>query len=459
MSCEPIHSPWRTEFGATLRLAGPLAAANLMQMLVYAVDVIFVARLGEEALAASTLSVSLFGLMLWTFSSLTGACAPLIAAEIGRRGPALHEVRRTVRMALWLSVLLGCLGMLVSAKGEAILLATGQNPRVSARAGEFLALLLWSMLPWLVAGVLRYFVSTLGRPIFATAITGLAILVNALGNWAFVFGHLGVPALGLRGSALSSILTALAALAAYVVAIQSDRRLRRYHVFGRLWRPEWPRLREIWRIGTPIAFTVLAEAGLFSGAAFLMGRIGAAELAGHTVALQVAALAFQIPFGLGQAATIRVGFFYGARDAAGIGRAGWAALALSLGFMAMTAAAMLLAPRWILRLYVDPSAAENAAMVGFAVQYMVIAAAFQLFDGTQAVMAGALRGLQDTRVPMAIALFGYWVPGLGTSLWLGFNTPLAGIGVWIGLAVGLVVVAGLLTWRWSARDQLRLLPD
>ncbi len=451
-------SPWRTELRATLQLAAPLALANLLQMAVYAVDVIFVARLGQDALAASSLSISLFGLMMWCFSGLTGAVAPLIAAELGRGKHAVREVRRSVRMALWLAVASGLAGMVVAAFGQEIMLLTGQDPTVSKLAGGFMAVLLWSMIPMIASNVLRTFVSALGRPFFATAITALAILVNAFGNWVFVFGNLGAPALGLEGSALSSILTALITLAMYVLAIQSDRRLRRYHIFGRWWRPEWTRLREIFKIGVPIMLTILAEAGLFSGAAFLMGLIGAAELAGHTVALQVAAFAFQVPFGIGQAATIRVGYHFGAGDRAGIGRAGSAAFVVSTGFMVLTASAMLLMPRTILSIYVDTDAPANAAMVALAVQYMVIAAAFQLFDGTQAVAAGTLRGLQDTRVPMAIALFGYWIPGLGTSVLLGFHTPLEGIGVWLGLAVGLIVVAALLLWRWHRREPLGLLP-
>ena len=451
-------SPWRLELGAMLRLSAPLAAANLLQMMVHTIDVIFVARLGEVPLAASSLSISIFGLLMWCFSGLTGAVAPLIAAELGRRKHAVREVRRSVRMALWLAVLSGLAGMAVSAFGEEIMLASGQDPVVALAAGGFLGILLWAMIPMIIASVLRTFVAALGRPIFATTITALAIFVNALGNYAFVFGNLGAPAMGLEGSALSSVLTSVAMVAAYVIAIAADRRLRRYHIFGRWWRAEWSRLAEILKIGTPIAFTILAEAGLFSGAAFLMGWIGPAELAGHTVALQVAALAFQVPFGIGQAATIRVGYHFGAGDRAGIGRAGWSALALSAGFMAVTASAMLLMPHTILSLYVDPSAAANSAMVGFAVQYMIVAAAFQLFDGAQAVAAGALRGLQDTQVPMAIAIFGYWLPGMGTAMWLGFRTPLEGTGVWIGLAVGLVVVAGLLLWRWRARERLGLLP-
>ena len=459
-SASPLASPspFRTEFRATLRLAVPLATANLLQMLVYAMDVIFAARLGQQALAASSLGVTIIGLMMWCFSGLTGACAPLIAAELGRRAHAVREVRRSARMALWLSVLCGLIGMAIAANGETILLATGQDPVIAARAGEFMGVLLWAMIPLIWANVLRSFVSALGRPAFATLITFLAILVNGLGNYAFVFGHLGAPELGLTGSALASVLTGWITVIAYVGLIYGDRRLRRYHVLGRWWRPEWQRLRKLLAIGLPIAAIILAEGGLFSSAAFLMGLIGEAQLAGHTIALQVAALAFQVPFGIGQAVTIRVGYHFGAGDRAAVSRAGQAALVLVLAYMALPAALMVFAPRLVLSLYIGSDAWSAAPMVLFAVQYLAIAAAFQLFDGAQAVLAGALRGLQDTRMPMVLALVGYWIFGFGTSVLFGFFTPLSGLGVWLGLAVGLVVVTGLLLWRWRARERLGLLP-
>ena len=448
----------RTEFRATLALAVPLAAANLLQMLVHAIDVIFVARLGDAALAASSLGVAIFGLLLWTGSGLVGASAPLIAAELGRRKHAVREVRRTVRMALWLSALVSVLFMGVCAAGGPIMLATGQPVETSARAAGFLLILMWGMFPMIAATVLRIFVSALGRPTIATAITFGALFVNALGNWVLVFGHLGMPALGLHGSAISSVMTSFLMLIAYVVVIQSDRRLRRYHLFGNWWRSEWTRFFDMLRIGTPISLTILAEAGLFTGAAFLMGRIGETELAGHTIALQVAALAFQIPFGVAQAATIRVGLAYGARDHSGIAHAGQASLILGIGFMGLTALIMWLFPSLVLSIYVDVDAARNAALVGFAMQFLVVAAAFQLFDGAQAVAAGVLRGLQDTRTPMIIAICGYWIAGYGTAIYLGFWTPLAGVGVWIGLAVGLVVVSAVLLLRWRMRARLGLLP-
>ena len=449
---------WRGEIAATLALAWPLAAANLLQMLVYAIDVMFVARLGTVPLAATSLSIALFGTLMWAMSGLTGMVAALISAALGRGTGVVREVRRATRMALWLAVLCGLALHALCLFGEPIMLAAGQQPRIATRAGDFLAIIGWSAVPMLIANVLRSYVSALGRPLFATMIVGLAVLVAALGNYAFVFGNFGFPAMGIEGSALASIVTSWVTVLAYVAAIRFDRRLHRFHIFGRWWSPDWSYFARLFRLGLPVSFTILFEAGLFNGAAFLMGLVGAAQLAGHTIALQIAAFAFQVPFGVAQAATIRVGYHYGARNRAGIARAGWSAIIIGTGFMTLTASAMLFAPETLLTIYVDPHAPRNAAMVGFALQFMAVAAAFQLFDGLQAVAAGSLRGLQDTRVPMLIALFGYWVPGLATMVGLGFFTALAGLGIWLGLLVGLVVVAALLLWRWIARERLGLLP-
>lgn len=453
------NHPFRAELGATLRLAGPLALANMLQMAVFAVDVIFVARLGQESLAASSLAVAIIAVVMMGLNGVTGAVAPLIAAEVGRRRNSVREVRRSVRMALWLAVGLGLLAVAICFFGERIMLLTGQNPRISALSGHFIRVVSLALIPMAIANVLRTFVSALGRPVFATVITALSILVNALGNYALVFGNLGMPALGLTGSALASTITTTTTVLAYVIAIRSDRTLRRYHIFGRLWRPEWQRLQQMLRLGLPISATLIAEGGLFSGAAFLMGLVGETELAAHTVALQIAAFAFQVPFGIGQAATIRVGYHYGAGNRTAIGHAGWAALAIGIAFVGLSALAMLTIPRTIIAAYVDVSDPVNAGMVVLAVQYLFVAAIFQLTDGIQAIAAGVLRGIQDTRIPAVIAIVGYWLAGFATSVMLGLFTPLRGVGVWIGLAVGLTVAAALLLARWHWRGRFGLVPD
>ncbi|MEO0063214.1 MAG: hypothetical protein RLZZ08_1774 [Pseudomonadota bacterium] len=446
----------RGELAATLRLAGPLALANLLQMAIAATDVVFVARLGEAELAASSLAIAVYALLLWVMSGLTGTVAALISAELGSRRHAVREVRRSVRMALWLGIACGLAMLALVPLAGPLMDLTGQDPAVAPRAARFLAILVFAMVPMLVANVLRNFVSALGRPFLATAITALMIGVNAAGNSILIYGRFGAPALGLEGSAVATVITGCCFALAYIVVIRADRRLRRYAIWGYFFRPHWDRLASLLRIGLPVAVTILAEGGIFSAAAFLMGALGALPLAAHTLALQIAAVAFQVPFGIGQAATIRVGWFLGAGQPQAAGRAGWTAIGIGTAFMGMTAMLMLFAPRLLLSAYINAGDPANAALVALASSFMVVAAVFQLADGVQAVAMGALRGLQDTRVPMAFAIFGYWVPGMACCLSLGFFTPLAGVGIWIGLALGLFVVAALMLHRWAGRERLGL---
>lgn len=457
-SLSGVPATTAAEARALLRLAGPLVGANLLQMGVYAVDVMFVARLGTVEFAAATMGVFVFGLILWTLISLSCACAPIIAAELGRRRFAVREVRRSFRMALWLAVGATIPFSALMLHGETLLRFVGQDPRVAARAGAFLDILWLALLPGIAAAVMRTVAAALGRPHWAMGVTAASLGVGLLANWLLVFGHAGLPALGLEGSALASVVTSLFMALAYTVILLTDRRLRRWRLFGRWWRVEWSRLAEIARLGVPIALTVTLEAGLFGGAALLMGLLGVTEVAAHAIALNIAALAFQVPLGVAQAATIRVGLAYGARDGAWMARAGWIAIVLGTGFMTLTATAMWLMPRVFIGIYVDPDAAGNAAVVALAVQYLAVAAMFQLFDGAQAVAAGVLCGLQDTRVPMIIAAIGYWLFGFGTSVLFGFTAGWRGVGIWMGLAAGLLVVSILLLWRWSRRERLGLVP-
>ena len=448
----------RAELRALFALAAPLVGANLLQMAVYSVDVVFVARLGTVELAAATLGVFVFSLILWSLMGLATACAPLIAAELGRRAHAVREVRRSFRMAMWLAIGLALPAMGVLANGEALLRFAGQDHHVAARAGAFMRILSFALMPGIAAAVMRTVAAALGRPNWALAVTALALCVGLLGNWLLVFGHAGFPALGLEGSAIASVTTSSATMLAYAAILAFDPRLGRYRLFGRWWRAEWPRLWQIVSLGLPIAMTLTLEAGLFGGAAMLMGLIGVTEVAAHAVALNIAAIAFQVPLGVAQATTIRVGMAYGAADRRWIARAGGVAITVGTGFMALTAAAIWTMPRLFVGVYLDVDATANARVVALAVRYLAVAAMFQLFDGAQAVTAGALRGLQDTRWPLAIAAFGYWVIGFGTAMLLGFREGWEGVGIWTGLAAGLAAVSAMLVWRWSARARLGLLP-
>ncbi len=255
---------------------------------------------------------------------------------------------------------------------------------------------------------------------------------------------------------IATTVTNIFMVAGLSAIISLDRRFRRYHLFGRFWRPDWKRFREIWRIGLPIALTLGFEVTIFNAAVFLMGIIGADSLAAHSIAIQIASVAFMVPLGLGNAATVRVGLAFGAGNVPGIARAGWAAFVLALGYACCTAGGMLYFGRELVGVFLDLDTPANQPVIDLAVAFVVFAGIFQLADSGQAVASGMLRGLGDTRIPMLFAALGYWGIGLPLGAALGFWTPLQGRGIWIGLATGLAVVAALMTVRWSRRERIGL---
>jgi MATE family multidrug resistance protein len=315
---------------------------------------------------------------------------------------------------------------------------------------------MWGMLPALLFLVLRAFVSALERPGWALAVAAAAVVLNALVNYVLIFGAGPVPALGLLGAGIGSALTNFLMFAGMAAVVMLHPRFRRYRLFGRFWRADWPRFADVWRLGLPIAVTLGLEVTVFNASFFLMGLISTAAIAAHAIAIQIASLTFMVPLGLSQAATVRVGLMLGRRDRDGMGRAGWTAFVLGVAFMAAMALVMLSIPEMLVFLFLDESDPTNAPVIALAVSFLTIAALFQIFDGAQSVGAGMLRGLQDTRVPMVYAGFGYWVVGIGVGAGLGFGVGWGGVGIWIGLAAGLAIVSLLMLGRWIRREGLGL---
>jgi MATE family multidrug resistance protein len=242
---------------------------------------------------------------------------------------------------------------------------------------------------------------------------------------------------------------------ALIAVVTFERRFRRFHVFGNWWRFDRQRTMAMVRLGWPIGLTMALEMGVFALAAYFMGWIGAPAVAAHAIALQIAAITFMVPLGLGQAATVRVGLALGRRDEVSVARAGWTAWVMGVGFMAAMALVMWIIPRQLVTLFLADVPA-NAVVVGLAVSFLQVAAAFQLVDGAQVIGAGMLRGLHDTRWPLIFALLGYWGVGLGIGAWLAFAADWKGVGIWVGLASGLAAVAVLMLARWVLRDRIGL---
>jgi MATE family multidrug resistance protein len=451
-------SPWRDELRATLALGWPLVLTNVAQIALTTTDVIVLGRLSASALAAAALGVNLYLAILIFAIGLITATSPMMAEAIGRKLHAVRDIRRTFRQGLWSAVIISVPAWIVLWHTEPILLLFGQEPRAATDAQAFMHLLQWGFLPTLGFIALRSFVAALQRPMWALVVTGLTILFNIAANWVLVFGHLGLPALGLRGSGLATALSNLFLFVAFALVVAFDDKFRRYHLFGNWWRADWPRFAKLWRLGLPIGAALAFEITVFNAAVFLMGQFGTDALAAHTIAIQIASVSFMVPMGLSQAATVRVGRAHGAGDRDGITRAGWTAFGLAVAFMASMSALMMAAPQALIGAFIDVGDAANAAVVDTAMSFLFCAAVFQIADGAQAVGAGMLRGLQDTRMPMIYAAVGYWGFGMPLSLLLAFKAGFGGIGIWIGLAAGLVAVALVMIWRWTRRDRLGLLP-
>ncbi|BAT59237.1 multidrug resistance protein NorM [Variibacter gotjawalensis] len=453
---DSARSAWTAELKATLWLGAPLVATNLAQIALGTTDLLFIGRLGAESLAAAAIGVNLFFAVLIFGIGVASATAPMMANELGRNRFSVRDLRRTFRQGLWICVFIAIPTWIILWNTEAILLLLGQKPELAAAAQPFVRAIMWSVLPFLVFVVLRSFVAALERPMWALLVTLAAIVFNVVANWVLVFGHLGFPALGLTGSGIATTLSNFFLLGAMCVVVSYHKRFRRYRLFGRWWRPDWPRLAELWRLGLPIGVTMAFEITIFNAAVFMMGRIGVTEAAAHAIAIQIAAATFMVPMGLSQAATVRVGRAYGAKDTEGIARAGWTAFALSLGFMSITCVTMMTMPGILTAAFIDTTNPANLAVATMAASFLFFAGVFQIADGAQVVAAGALRGLRDTRMPMLIAAFGYWVMGLPLCLALGFWSGLGGVGIWIALATSLAVVAVIMVWRWVNRERLGL---
>ncbi|HWA19045.1 MAG TPA: MATE family efflux transporter [Devosia sp.] len=445
---------WGTEFRALFALGWPLVIAQLAQNALFTTDVIMMGWLGKEYLAAGALANALFICVQLFGIGTVGAVAPLAAQAVGARD--LRSVRRTVRAGLWLSAILFIALFPLAWNIAPIYRAIGQDPHLVDLAEVFIHAAIWLLLPAFMLITLRSFLSALGATRVILVITVCGVFVNAICNYALVFGNWGFPRLELVGSGISTVIVNIVMFALTALYIVTHKRFRRYHVFHKLWEPNWPRLWELTKVGVPIGCMLLAEVALFTSASLLQGWLGEAEIAAHSIALTIASLAFMVPLGISQAATVRVGIALGERDKEGVRKAGWAALILTLAFMSASAIVLFTFPHQLVALFLTPSLTENAAPLSLAASFLIVAALFQLFDGTQVTMAANLRGLTDTTWPLIIALIGYWLVGFPIAYLGGFVFGWRGVGIWIGLAAGLAAVGLVLTIRFALRERLGL---
>jgi MATE family multidrug resistance protein len=389
------RSVWRTEIADTTKLAWPMALTQLGQIAMMTTDLALIGRLGDAAVA----SVGLAHLILFVGfvfgMGLVSAVATLAAQAYGARKPRM--VRRSLRMGLWSAVMLGVPINIVQLWGEDILLAAGQTSEASALAARYLLGLAWSMIPAWCFIALRNFMGAVNRPEPALWITLAAIPANGLLAYSLIHGHYGLPRLDLLGAGLATTIINLTMCAVAIWICYACRPFKKYRVLGHFWRMDGELMRQLFVIGIPISGTMLLEWGLFSSAAILVGWIGTTALAAHQIALQIAAILFMIPFGISMAATVRVGHAVGRRDAVATRRAGFSALALGVAIMTVLTVVVVALRNVIPLTFLGDTATHETARLAGAL--LLVGATWFVADGVQGIAAGALRGLNDTRVP------------------------------------------------------------
>jgi MATE family multidrug resistance protein len=437
-------SPLPAEFAKIRKLALPVVGAQVGTMLLGVVDTIMVGHVSVEALAAASLAnVWIFATTLFGMGVILGM-DPLVAqahgAGLGERAGLI--LQRGLVMAVLLSVPIG-LSWLSTADFLAL---TGQEAPLVQAAHRYTQVQVPSIPFFLLFVVMRQYLQ--GREIMRPAMWAVAVanLFNVFFNWVLIFGKLGFPALGLVGAGIATTLTRLVMFALLLAM------LRGLNLTEGAWTPwsraafEWRGLRRIVGLGIPVAIQMSLEMWAFSGSTLIAGHIGAEALAAHTITMNLAALAFMMPLGVSQAAATRVGNLLGAGRPREAQRAAWMAMALGAGVMAIAALTFVALRIWLPRIYtVDPGVVALSASI------LPIAAAFAIFDGTQVVGCGILRGMGNTRPAAWFNLIGYWVLGLPIGAWLALRQGFGLGGIWWGLAFGLAVVASLLVARIHRR--------
>jgi multidrug resistance protein, MATE family len=446
---------WRSELIETIRLAGPLALTQLGQIAMLSIDVALIGRLGYSAVAAAALAHGVLYTAFMFGLGLVAAVAPLAAQAVGAREP--RQIRRALRVGLWAAVFVGAPLSAVQLWASDLLLWLGQSPDVAALAQRYLTGLAWSLTPSWLFIALRGFMSALNRPEPAMWITLAAIPSNGLIAYVLIYGAFGIPALDLLGAGIATTLVNVGMFIASLWVCCTRSPFKKYQILGHFWRADWPLFGQLTAIGLPISAAFLLEHGVFAAAALLMGLIGTIALAAHQVALQTAAIVFMVPLGIGMAATVRVGHAVGRRDAAAARRAGFSAMMLGVAFQAVMAICVVLGREQIPLLFLG-SAGSDPRTVALTATLLIFGASFFIADGLQTIAAGALRGLNDTRVPFLFAALSFWLVGFTSAYALAFWAGFGAVGVWVGLVLGLVVYAVLLVWRFSLLARRGYLP-
>lgn len=448
---------YRDELAAILRLAGPLIAAQLAYVAMVFTDTVMMGKLGREALAAGGLGASTYALVSTFCVGVVAATGNLVAIRHGAKDT--RGVVEATQAGLWIGGALALLAGLLLWNLGPILIAFGQAPETVAGTMSFLHSIVFALPGYMAFMVLRGFTSAIERTGPVMAISVLGALANFALNYAFIEGLFGLPRLGLAGIGLVTAVVMNALPVILALYLRWHPAYRAYPLLRGLSRPDWRVIGESLRLGLSIGGTYAVESGMFTVATLCMGAIGSTALAAHQIAIQSVYVAFMVPVGISYAVTFRIGQHYGAGRLVEARRAGRLGIGFGAACMFAFAAVFWLAPELVIGLFLDHDDPANQEVVQLAVSLLAIAAWFELFDGTQSIAMGAIRGLKDARTTFLVGLAGYWLVGVPMALLLCFPLGWGPSGVWWGLASGLACAAIGLVLAFETKTARLLRPQ
>ncbi|MEE9102881.1 NorM family multidrug efflux MATE transporter [Pseudomonas nitroreducens] len=448
---------YRDELAAILRLAGPLIAAQLAYVAMVFTDTVMMGKLGREALASGGLGASSYALISTFCVGVVAATGNLVAIRHGARDSS--GVVQATQAGLWIGLALSLLAGLLLWNLGPILLTFGQAPETVAGTMSFLRSIVFALPGYMIFMVLRGFTSAIERTGPVMAISVLGALANFALNYAFIEGLFGLPRLGLAGIGLVTAVVMNALPVILALYLRWHPAYRDYPLLRGLSRPDFKVIGESLRLGLSIGGTYAVESGMFTVATLCMGAIGSTALAAHQIAIQSVYVAFMVPVGISYAVTFRIGQHYGAGRLVEARRAGRLGIGFGAACMFAFAALFWLAPELVIGLFLDHDDPANQEVVQLAVSLLAIAAWFELFDGTQSIAMGAIRGLKDARTTFLVGLAGYWLVGVPMALLLAFPLGWGPSGVWWGLASGLACAAIGLCLAFEAKTARLLRPQ
>jgi MATE family multidrug resistance protein len=437
---------WKRELSAMVRLAIPVVLSELGWMAQGIVDTIMVGRLGPAAIGAVALGNALFYTPSLFGIGLLLGLDTVVAQAYGRKD--FDDCHRWLAQGVYLAIGITPILMVLVAFASFGFSRFGIAPEVAMPAAGYLRMLDLSLLPLLIYGASRRYLQGVGQVRVITLTYVGANLLNWGGNWMLIYGHFGFPAMGVRGSALSTVIARILMAVSLVGFAWRYERMRGHPLFKHWAGPQLANIRKLMRLGLPAALQIILEVGAWNMATISAGFLSPYALATHQIAINYASITYMVPLGISAAAAVSVGHAVGAGEKAKARRAGWLALALGTSFMVLAGLIFLIFPTPLIELYT-----RDPRVLAVGPSLLWIAAAFQIFDGVQTVCTGALRGLGETRAPMVANFVGYWIMGLPLGLILCFVLKWGIYGMWIGLTLALIVISSILLQRWHQESK------